>query len=114
MSAKEGLNPGERSYARGLLTVRSGKALRRSRISRLVFGSLTLVSYLGFIGLGWADWRWGVIFVAGWFAGIVVIIYLAAWTAPDRIAVMLRVCNWDEVERLLAQEEIDSKYKSDG
>ena len=114
MSTKGGLNRAERTFARGLLDVRSGKALRRSRISRLVFGGLTLVSFLGFIGLYLADWRWGVIFVGGSVAGFNAVIYLLALTAQDRITLMLRVCNWDEVERLLAEDEIDSEYKSDG
>lgn len=102
----------QRTFARGLLDVRSGKASRRVRITRAITGGLCLMAFLAFIGLYWSHWEWGVVFVAGTFAGFAAVIYLHAVTAEDRFSVIVRVCNWDEVERLVSDDGTESDHTS--
>jgi hypothetical protein len=109
----ERLTRPQRTFARGLLTVRSGKASRRVRITRAITGGLSLIAFLAFIGLYWIHWEWGVAFVAGIVAGFAAVIYLHAMAAEDRLSVILRVCNWDEVERLVAEDGTNSNQTPD-
>ena len=113
MPKEESLTRPQQTYARGLLDIRTGKASRRARTTRAIAGGLTLVFFLGLIGICWVNWLWGLTFAFGAVAGVVAGIYLLAKVADDRILVTLRVCNWNELERLLAEDGFDTDRNPD-
>jgi hypothetical protein len=94
----------ERLHARALLNVRSGVATRRVHWARAVAGLLFLASLAAFAWFAVVGRLTALAFATGMLGGMASGFWVLARHQDVRHRVALRVCDWDRVERLAAED----------